>query len=125
MEHFTFGGISLAIVHELAHVALTELTVAPGIVAPAHRHPMADELFIGIDGILEVEVDTTWYRLGPGDCVTAPAGSLHGFRVTGEATARAHVMFAPASFVGFFRGALGPDEPEALEQVMARWGVTE
>lgn len=124
MERYRFGDLALTILAEHQHAAVTELVAQPGVVAPPHRHPAADEVFIGVEGALEVDIDGTTYRLGPGDVVAAPAGAAHGFCTLGETVARAYVVFAPGAFLGFFREALGRDRAEPLDAVMARWDVT-
>ena len=49
MEQLCFGDIRLGILSEHPRVALTELVVQPGLVAPAHRHAAADEVFYGLN----------------------------------------------------------------------------
>jgi len=42
-----------------------------------HFHPDSDEVFIVIEGILLVELETARYELKPGEMLTVPAGVKH------------------------------------------------
>lgn len=50
---------------------------------PPHAHPW-DELYIGIDGEVEVTVGDAVHVIGPDDVVVAPAGTLHSYRTLSE-----------------------------------------
>ena len=42
-----------------------------------HFHPDSDEVFIVIEGVLLVELETARYELKPGEMLTVPAGVRH------------------------------------------------
>jgi mannose-6-phosphate isomerase-like protein (cupin superfamily) len=50
-----------------------------------HYHPKSDELFLVVDGCLEIDlVDGRKLRLSPWQCVTVPAGLVHRTRPVGR-----------------------------------------
>jgi mannose-6-phosphate isomerase-like protein (cupin superfamily) len=54
-------------------------------VYPWHVHPDSDELFVVMDGTLEIDLaDGRTLRLGPWDTVTIPAGVVHRTRAVGR-----------------------------------------
>lgn len=53
---------------------------APGEAGPpAHRHPW-DEIYVVLNGILEVSDGETWSEAPAGTCVTVPAFQWHAYR---------------------------------------------
>ena len=52
---------------------------------PWHKHPRSDELFLVVEGQLEIEVDGgPVLRLGPWQSVVVPAGVIHRTRGVGR-----------------------------------------
>jgi mannose-6-phosphate isomerase-like protein (cupin superfamily) len=52
---------------------------------PWHQHPRSDELFLVMEGSLEIELaDGPTLRLGPWQCVVVPAGTVHRTRGVGR-----------------------------------------
>jgi mannose-6-phosphate isomerase-like protein (cupin superfamily) len=52
---------------------------------PWHRHPRSDELFLVVEGQLEIEVDGgPLLRLGPWQSAVIPAGVIHRTRGVGR-----------------------------------------
>lgn len=50
-----------------------------------HYHPKSDELFLVVDGCLEIDlVDGRKLRLSPWQCATIPAGLVHRTRPVGR-----------------------------------------
>lgn len=50
-----------------------------------HRHPDSDELFLVVDGALEIEFrQRPAVRLGPWQCMVVPAGMSHRTRALGR-----------------------------------------
>ena len=45
-----------------------------------HHHPDSDELFLGVDGQLVIELEDREIVLGPGELFTVPKGTLHRTR---------------------------------------------
>ena len=42
-----------------------------------HRHPNSDETFLGIEGVVILELEDQRIELGPGDTFTVPKGVKH------------------------------------------------
>lgn len=111
-----------------------EVELAPGSGNPLHLHRTYAETFEPLEGTLVVELDGEIRRLGPGDRVTAPMGSVHRFAATAEAPVRFRCTLEPASrgfeemqqigaglaAEGRTRGHL-PKDPRHLGLLMA-WG---
>ena len=52
---------------------------------PWHRHPDADELFLIVEGRLEIDLaGGPTLSLGPWQCVVVPAGTVHRTRAKGR-----------------------------------------
>lgn len=52
---------------------------------PWHRHPRSDELFLVVEGCLEIELaDGRTLRLGPWQSAVVPAGTVHRTRGIGR-----------------------------------------
>jgi quercetin dioxygenase-like cupin family protein len=67
-------------------------TLRPGIASHApHRHPN-EEIVIIREGTVEVLIDGTWKRVGPGSVVFNASNSLHGLRNVGTTPAVYHVI---------------------------------
>ena len=45
-----------------------------------HRHPSSDELFVVVEGMLEIDLDGGTIRLGPGQAYLVPANARHRTR---------------------------------------------
>lgn len=56
-------------------------------VYPWHSHPDSDELFVVVQGVLEIDLaDGRTLRLEPWDAATVPAGVVHRTRAVGGRT---------------------------------------
>jgi quercetin dioxygenase-like cupin family protein len=67
-------------------------TLKPGIAShEPHRH-VNEELVIIREGTVEVLIDGTWKRVGPGSVVFNASNSLHGLRNVGTTPAVYHVI---------------------------------
>ncbi len=107
-----------------------ELTVPPGAqVPPPHSHTHNEEFFYVLEGSLRYSVDDVSRELAPGDWMSTPRGSVHGFRNDGDFTAKALVMLTPDIGMQYFRdvgtvvNAGGPPDRVRLLEVMARYGL--
>jgi len=107
-----------------------ELTVPPGAnVPPPHSHALNEEFFYVLEGSLRYTVDDVSRALAPGDWMSTPRGSVHGFRNDGDRPARALVMLTPDIGMQYFRdvgtvvNAGGPPDRARLLEVMARYGL--
>jgi quercetin dioxygenase-like cupin family protein len=100
----------------------------PGGDLVPHRHPW-EELYLVLEGTMEVQVGRRVRPAGPGSFVTLPARCLHAFRVTSEHARFLHVSLGRGA-VDAFRdlAAEVPPEPtlddaEAVLAVLARHGI--
>lgn len=107
-----------------------ELTVPPGAnVPPPHSHTHNEEFIYLLEGALHYSVDDVSRELAPGDWMSTPRGSVHGFRNHGACPARALVMLTPDIGMQYFHdvgavvnGGMPPDRARLIE-VMARYGL--
>ena len=54
--------------------------IEPGMAAPpVHVHPSAEESYEVVEGVIEVFMDGSWSRVGPGEKATVPAGKPHWY----------------------------------------------
>jgi mannose-6-phosphate isomerase-like protein (cupin superfamily) len=72
-----------------------ELYVRPGGYVPVHVHGRQAERFEGVSGALRFRLGRRSFVVGPGDSVTVPAGTLHGFRNDGDAIAHFRIELTP------------------------------
>jgi quercetin dioxygenase-like cupin family protein len=80
----------------------------PGSRVLAHREPNHESWFV-LEGTLEVDVDGTTYRLGPGDCLSIPPGVVHALHNPGPGWMRVLTTVSPgAAHVRFFSTAGEP-----------------
>lgn len=107
-----------------------ELTVPPGAnVPPAHSHSHNEEFFYVLEGSMHYAVDGQARELLPGDSISTPRGSVHGFKNNGSPTARALVVLTPDIGAQYFRevatvaNAGGPPDRVKLLEVMSRYGL--
>ena len=108
-----------------------ELTLPPGAnVPPPHSHRDNEEFFYVVEGAVTYSVDAETRELTPGEWMSTPRGSVHGFRNVGSQTARAIVMLSPDIGAQYFRevatvvNAGGPPDKAKLVAVMSRYGLT-
>jgi quercetin dioxygenase-like cupin family protein len=71
-----------------------------GHATPLHRHDIADETFLMIDGTLRVEVDGETYAAGAGAMAFLPRKRSHRFIVTSP-TAHFLTLHTPSGFEDF------------------------
>ena len=72
-----------------------ELFVRPGGFVPVHVHGAQVERFECVSGTMRFKLGRRRGTLGPGDVVTVPAGTPHGFRNTGDAVAHFLIELTP------------------------------
>ena len=108
-----------------------ELTLPPGAnVPPPHSHRDNEEFFYVVEGAVTYSVDAETRELTPGEWMSTPRGSVHGFRNVGSQTARAIVVLTPDIGAQYFRevaavvNAGGPPDKAKLVAVMSRYGLT-
>jgi quercetin dioxygenase-like cupin family protein len=83
-------------------IAAFEVTVpgAQRLLAPAHSHDHYEETIYGIDGVLTWTVDGRQIKVGPGQALRIPRGTVHRFDNPGSQDVKALCVITPA--------ALGP-----------------
>ena len=74
----------------------------PGGGPPPHLHHHATEVFIMLEGELQIGSVQGWQTARPGDVVFLPAGSVHSFRNTGTRPSRHWVLLTTADFETFY-----------------------
>jgi len=74
--------------HTAGRLCLGLAVTPPGGGPPPHVHHTDDEVFIVVEGQLEVWSDAGWMPAPAGSVVYLPRGSRHTFRNTGETRIR-------------------------------------
>jgi quercetin dioxygenase-like cupin family protein len=92
-------------------LALVEASVPPGSGPPPHVHDNSDEAYYVLAGQVEVLDQDDTLRVGAGDFVFIPRGTLHRFRNVGADAARLLFMFTPAGFERLFFEVGRPAQP--------------
>ena len=82
--------------------SLMELLIPRDAGPPAHFHDWAEAYYL-ISGEVEFEINGECSRVGPGDFIYAPGGTVHAFRGVSDEPARMLIIDAPAHAVGFFK----------------------
>jgi mannose-6-phosphate isomerase-like protein (cupin superfamily) len=101
----------------------------PGFVGPPPHHHDFTELYIVLEGRLELRRGDELLDLGPEDLAAVPAGVTHAFRVCDDAPARWINVWSPGGFEGYFEEAAaalpadGPPDPAVLASVASRYGL--
>jgi quercetin dioxygenase-like cupin family protein len=92
---------------------------AGGDIIP-HRHPWPEAYYV-LEGGMVVQVGARMHECAPGDFVTIPAKSMHGFRVTSESARFLHISLgagAIAAFEDFDRNVPGVPELDDLPSIL-------
>ncbi|MEO0363080.1 MAG: cupin domain-containing protein [Pseudomonadota bacterium] len=85
--------------HLMAHCEASfafEANSAPGDHVPVHIHPTQDEFILVEEGELDVKLDGTWSKAGPGDLVKMPRGVPHGYFNKSDKPVKALFWVSPA-----------------------------
>lgn len=108
---------------------VTEVTAAPGLGAPPHRHDADSEAFYILEGALTVDLDGQTRRLHPGDMCFLPAGGEHAFRNEGPGDVRFLAVITPGTdALAFFTeidaaGRSGNLTPDAVMAIGGAHGL--
>lgn len=81
---------------------LAQMAVLPGGGPPPHIHHCEDEAFLVLEGTLTVRVGGDTITASAGDFAYLPRGIVHGFKNTGDTTAKALVLITPAGLENYF-----------------------
>jgi quercetin dioxygenase-like cupin family protein len=109
-----------------------EMTLPVGAAPPMHIHHHYDDSFYVLAGQMVVRNGHDVRAAGPGDWVSTPRGTAHGFRVVGDVPARILIVSDSDSFLDLIReigvpaaarslppGDLGPPVELVLESFAA------
>ena len=93
----------------------------PGTGVPVHIHHGEQEAIYIIEGDLVAQIGTETLSASPGDAVMLPKGVPHGWRVTGDKTARILFTFelTPESDHETMFASLVDLPPDAMERLVA------
>ena len=92
---------------ELPEVEAVELHFGPEIVVEPHTHPDHADSFYVLEGEAEFTIDGNVVRGAAGTWVSAPIGTVHGFRNAGNGELRLLNVHTPN--VGFIQRLRGDD----------------
>lgn len=96
------------------------ITLMPGFGPPRHHQPKEDELFLVVDGEIEMTIGDETQTVGKGDFGYAPACTTHAFTALGDKPA---VLFSINNPGGHERGfeyfSKAVDNGEPIEKAMA------
>jgi quercetin dioxygenase-like cupin family protein len=90
--------------HTAEHALVELLAVPGGAVAGPHSHPVQEERFEVVDGVLGYRLGDRRGELRAGEALTVPPGAVHDWWNAGEDDLRARVTVTPP---GLFAGMIG------------------
>jgi quercetin dioxygenase-like cupin family protein len=113
--------------HTGGKLCLALAETPPNAGPPLHLHNRDDELFIVVQGELEVTADGETKRAPAGSVVFLPRGTKHTFRNSGTTLSKHWVLVAPSGFEQFYARSAdvfsaGPPNPQALRDIAAEYG---
>jgi quercetin dioxygenase-like cupin family protein len=94
-----------------AQLCIFEQWAAPGLGAPTHSHPVEEVLTVRA-GEAEMWIEEQHVTVSAGQSLIVPAGRLHGFRNSGNATLHIHAVLASPIF---------EQMPEGATEMVRRW----
>ncbi|KUM04305.1 cupin domain-containing protein [Chromobacterium subtsugae] len=117
--------ILLDAAHSAGTMTLLDALVPPAGGPPEHAHADVDELFVVLDGELEIMADGAKYQVGPGGRVFVRRGTPHAFHNRSADPVRMLIFYTPAGVEEFFLAAGVPAQdglppPPADEESTAR-----
>lgn len=89
-------------------ISVVEGRIPVGFASPWHVHHDENESFLVLEGEMEVVVGDDRVILGEGAFGFGPMGIPHGFRITGDKTARVVMMTSGPHFADFVREVSQP-----------------
>jgi quercetin dioxygenase-like cupin family protein len=121
-EATEFAGITARIINPYpSPFTILDMTIKPGLGAPAHISSTEDKLFMVIEGQLKYLIGDKTEIVGPGARVIVPRGVIHGFTNVGTADARHILVSTPRRHEEFFRDMHKIPEPreQHMDQLSA------
>lgn len=95
-------GFKLRAVDTAGTVSLLEFSLDAWASGPdLHDHHDSDEAFYVLSGLMEMQVGTDRYRLGPGEFAWVPRGTAHTFANAASQPARALTVATPGGLENF------------------------
>jgi quercetin dioxygenase-like cupin family protein len=92
-------------------LCIFEQWIAPGNGAPTHSHPVEEVLTVR-KGEAEMWLDEERTIVSAGQSLIVPAGRMHGFRNSGDATLHLHAVLASPIYEA---------TPEGATEIVRRW----
>jgi quercetin dioxygenase-like cupin family protein len=103
-EQTDFAGIKARIINPATSpFTVLDMTIRPGMGAPAHISFTEDKLFLVLEGRLKYLLSGVTQVAGPGARVIVPRGMVHGFTNVGPDDARHILVSTPRRHEEFFR----------------------
>lgn len=109
-------------------MTVVEVIASPGGGPPLHTHSQA-EVFVCLDGQIEITLDGKIHLLSPGQAAVAPSLAPHTYRNPGAQPARMIVSITPGGLDFFFAelaqatAAGGPPDMGRVVEIASRHGV--
>ena len=94
-----------------AQLCIFEQWAAPGLGAPTHSHPVEEVLTVRA-GEAKMWIEEEHVMVSAGQSLIVPAGRMHGFRNSGNATLHIHAVLASPIF---------ESTPEGATETVRRW----
>jgi quercetin dioxygenase-like cupin family protein len=121
--------------HTHGALAVAEITMGPGRMAPRHVHHREDETFLVTRGMLTFQIGDQTIEAGPGDLVVGPRDIPHRF-TAGPDGATVLFLLAPAGLEGLILeqsvpatarrvpepGEVPPPDLDRMRDVALRYG---
>ena len=105
--HNPITGEYARVLEHTSERAVAELLAVPaGAVAGPHSHPVQEERFEVVDGVLGYRLGDRRGELRAGEAVTVPAGVVHDWWNAGEDDLRARVTVTPPGLFAAMIGAV-------------------
>jgi quercetin dioxygenase-like cupin family protein len=108
-------------------LTVVEVAAVAGGGPPMHTH-LETEVFVCLEGEIQLTVDGVVHTLEPGEAATAFSGVPHTYRNASGATARFVVAITPGGMERFFADlsqatAAGPPDMAVVAAIAGRYGV--
>ena len=124
-EVISARGNRIVIKSASASQLVCEYTAPPQFAGPPlHVHPGFDELFLGVDGELEVRIREEALELASGASAYVSGSTPHTFSNPGLAPVRFMLVCSPGGWEHFFR-AVAVGDASRIAAISERFGYTE